>query len=127
MIGTVSCSWSAGKPGRRPMPHACREDFSVRFVRATGRPRVTDVAGFGLTIAVVGLAGLFAVASNRFSEWIRVPAPAVFLIVAAVVSDLVPVLGRVPVIAVQRVVTVMLILLLFDGGMHIGWRRFRSA
>jgi len=33
----------------------------------------------------------------------------------------------VPVLTVQRVVTVMLILLLFDGGMHIGWRRFRAA
>jgi len=30
-------------------------------------------------------------------------------------------------VTVQRVVTVMLILLLFDGGMHIGWRRLRSA
>jgi cell volume regulation protein A len=41
--------------------------------------------------------------------------------------DLVPALSRVPVLTVQRVVTVMLVLLLFDGGMHIGWRRFRSA
>ncbi len=27
----------------------------------------------------------------------------------------------------QRVVTVALVLILFDGGMHIGWRRFRRA
>ena len=46
---------------------------------------------------------------------------------AAVASDLVPALGRAPVVTVQRVVTVTLILLLFDGGMHIGWRRFRSV
>lgn len=88
---------------------------------------MNDVLPFGLVIAVVSVAGLLAVVSNRVSERIRVPAPAIFLVAAAVASDLVPVLGRVPVLTVQRVVTVMLILLLFDGGMRIGWRRFRAA
>jgi potassium/hydrogen antiporter len=88
---------------------------------------VSDVVRFGVTIAVVSAAGLLALVSNRYSERIRVPAPAIFLIAAAVASDLIPALGRIPVVDVQRVVTVMLILLLFDGGMHIGWRRFRTA
>jgi NhaP-type Na+/H+ or K+/H+ antiporter len=83
--------------------------------------------GFALAIAVVGGAGLLAVLSNRLSQRLRVPAAAIFLLAAAVASDLVPALGRVPVVTVQRVVTVALIVLLFDGGMHIGWRRFRSA
>jgi cell volume regulation protein A len=86
-----------------------------------------DVIPFGVVVAVVSAAGLLAVWSNRITERIRVPAPAVFLGAAAVASDLVPALGRVPILTVQRVVTVMLILLLFDGGMHIGWRRFRAA
>jgi cell volume regulation protein A len=88
---------------------------------------MNDVTGFGLAVAAVGVAGLLAVLSSRLSERIRVPAPAIFLVAAAVASDLVPALGRVPVVTVQRVVTVTLIVLLFDGGMHIGWRRFRSA
>jgi cell volume regulation protein A len=88
---------------------------------------VNDVMGFGLAIAVVCGAGLLAVLSNRLSQRLRVPAPAIFLLGAAVASDLVPALGRMPVVTVQRVVTVALIVLLFDGGMHIGWRRFRSA
>src|SRR4051812_12786573 len=88
---------------------------------------MSDVTRFGLAIAVISIAGLLAVVSNRISERIRVPAPALFLIAAAIASDLVPALGRVPILTVQRVVTVMLILLLFDGGMHIGWRRFRAA
>jgi potassium/hydrogen antiporter len=88
---------------------------------------VNDVVPFGVVIAIISVAGLLAVLSNRVSEQIRVPAPAIFLVAAAVASDLVPALGRVPVLTVQRVVTVMLILLLFDGGMHIGWRRFRAA
>ncbi len=35
--------------------------------------------------------------------------------------------AHLPIVDVQRVVTVMLVLLLFHGGMHIGWRRFRQA
>src|ERR1700759_3656429 len=88
---------------------------------------MNDVVGYGALIAAISVAGLLAGASNRLSERIRIPAPAIFLIAAAVVSDLVPRLQQVPIVTVQRVVTVMLILLLFDGGMHIGWRRFRSA
>ncbi|HEY1487489.1 MAG TPA: cation:proton antiporter [Micromonosporaceae bacterium] len=86
-----------------------------------------DVTRFGVIIAVLSVAGLCAVWSNRLSQRIRIPAPALFLVAAAVASDLVPAWGRVPILTVQRVVTVMLILLLFDGGMHIGWRRFRAA
>jgi cell volume regulation protein A len=88
---------------------------------------VSDVVSLGAIIGVVSVAGLLAVVSNRFSERIRVPAPAIFLIAAAVASDVIPRLGQVPIVDVQRLVTVMLILLLFDGGMHIGWRRFRGA
>ncbi len=88
---------------------------------------MTDVVAFGAIIAVISVAGLFAVVSNRISERIRIPAPAIFLIVAAIASDVLPALGRFPVVDVQRVVTVMLVMLLFDGGMQIGWRRFRTA
>ena len=86
-----------------------------------------DVAPFGLVIALLSLAGLAAVWSNRLSERIRVPAPALFLVAAAVAASLVPELRDIPVVGVQRVVTVMLVLLLFDGGMHIGVRRLRAA
>jgi potassium/hydrogen antiporter len=88
---------------------------------------VSDVVPFGLIITVISVAGLLAVVSNHVSGWIRVPAPAIFLVAAAVASDLAPSWGAVPIVTVQRVVTVMLILLLFDGGMHIGWRRLRST
>ena len=92
-----------------------------------GRSAMSDVTSFGLITAVVAVAVLVAVLSSRISERIRVPAPAIFLIAAAVVSDLVPALSSVSVGTVQRAVTIALIPILFDGGMHIGWRRFRSA
>jgi cell volume regulation protein A len=88
---------------------------------------MNDVLPYGLMILLVSAAGLLAVWSNRLSSWVRVPAPAIFLIAAAALSDLVPPLQRLPVITVQRLVTVMLVLVLFDGGMHIGLSRFRTA
>jgi cell volume regulation protein A len=82
--------------------------------------------GFGLAVLVVGVALGLAVLSNRASERTRVPAPAFFLVGAAVGSNLagVPAIG---VVRVQQVVTVALVMVLFDGGMHIGARRLRSA
>jgi len=86
-----------------------------------------DVLTFGLIVALVAGAGSIAVLSSRLSDVIHVPAPAIFLVAAAVASDLVASLGALSVDNVQRIVTVALIFILFDGGMHIGWRRFRSA
>jgi cell volume regulation protein A len=86
-----------------------------------------DLQRFGLVVGAVGLAATLAVLSNRLSERLRVPAPAFFLLGAALASDLVPSLGQLKISTVQHLVTVALIVLLFDGGMHIGWRRFRLA
>jgi cell volume regulation protein A len=77
-------------------------------------------------IGVVALALLAAVASNRFSDRSGIPTPAIFLILAAVASEICPSLGTLSVQTDQRIVTVALALILFDGGMHIGWRRFRT-
>jgi len=88
---------------------------------------VRDIIPFGALVGLSALALLGAVLSSRLSQWLRVPAPVIFLVVAAVASALVPAL-RIPSIQwVQRVVSVALVLILFDGGMRIGWRRFRGA
>jgi len=81
----------------------------------------------GVAVAIIGLAGTAAVLSNRLSIRTRVPAPAIFLLSAAAVSGLLPQAARVSLTTVQNVVTVALVMILFDGGMHLGWRRFRSA
>jgi potassium/hydrogen antiporter len=88
---------------------------------------MSDVEHFALLVLVVGVAITGAVLSNRISERIRIPAPAIFLVAAAVASDIVPALGELSVTTVQRVVSLALVVILFDGGMHIGWRRFRTA
>jgi cell volume regulation protein A len=87
---------------------------------------MTDVTTFGLVLLAIAGAFLIAIMSSRMSALIRVPAPALFLVGAAVASDLAPSIGHIPTHTVERLVTAALIAILFDGGMHIGWRRFRS-
>jgi potassium/hydrogen antiporter len=86
-----------------------------------------DSVTFGLILLVVGLAGAAAILSNRLSGAVRVPAPALFLIGAAVASDLFPGLGGLSITTVERIVTVALAVILLDGGIHIGRRRFASV
>jgi cell volume regulation protein A len=69
---------------------------------------MSDTVRFALLIAVVAGVVTLAVLSNRLSTWLRVPAPAFFLFGAAIDSDLAPSLGRVPIVTVQRIVTVAL-------------------
>ena len=86
-----------------------------------------DLVPFAHAVLLVAAVAVLAVGSNRLAERLRVPAPALFLIVAALASDVVPRLGEVPIVTDQRIVTVALALILFDGGMHIGWHRMRPA
>ncbi len=86
-----------------------------------------DLVPFAETVLLVALTVLLAVGSNRLAEWSRIPAPALFLVTAAIASDLIPRLDGLDVVTNQRIVTAALVLILFDGGMHIGWKRMRPA
>jgi cell volume regulation protein A len=86
---------------------------------------VDEIVTFG-EIVLAGAAGMaLALASIRVTERIALPAPAVFLLLAALASDLFPRLAGVSIEAVERVGVAALIPILFDGGLRIGWRRFR--
>jgi cell volume regulation protein A len=86
-----------------------------------------DSEVFGLILLVVGLAATAAVLSNRLSGLLRIPAPALFLVGAAVISDIFPGLSTLSITTVERIVTVALAVILLDGGMHIGRRRFAAV
>jgi len=88
---------------------------------------MTGTGEFGLVVLVIGLAGIGAVLSNRLSARLRIPAPAFFLICATVAAQLWPRVTLLPFTTVTRIVSIALAIILFDGGMHIGWRRFRTA
>jgi cell volume regulation protein A len=88
---------------------------------------VTDAQPFALLILLTAAVGLVAVMSNRLTERVKVPSPAIVLAGAAIAVNTIPALHAPPRLAVERVVTLALVCILFDGGMHIGWTRFRSA
>ncbi|MHB1713060.1 MAG: potassium/proton antiporter [Acidimicrobiales bacterium] len=88
---------------------------------------MTDTEPFGLLVLLAAGVGLVAVLSNRLTQRVKIPSPALVLVGAAVMVKLVPAVHVSPGKTVGHVVTVALLLILFDGGMHIGWARFRSA
>ena len=88
---------------------------------------MTETEPFALIVVLTAAAGLVAVLSNRLTERLKIPSPALVLAGAAVAVQVIPALRAPPQLAVERVVTVALVCILFDGGMHIGWTRFRSA
>jgi len=89
---------------------------------------MSELHEFG-TIVLVVAAGFFgALGTYKLTERFPVPAPALFLLVAAVASDVFPRLEKaISIHNVERIGVVALIVILFDGGMQVGWRRFRGA
>lgn len=87
-----------------------------------------EVAHFGAIVLLVSGALSVALLSNKVSEKLRVPTAAFFLLAAATASDLWPGLGKaVSIRDVERIAVVALIVILFDGGMRVGWARFRES
>jgi cell volume regulation protein A len=89
---------------------------------------MAEVTHFGAIVLGVALAFAVAVLSNKISEWLPIPTAALFLLAAALASDLWPGLGdAVSIRDVERIAVVALVGILFDGGMRVGWRRFRES
>src|SRR4051812_26139218 len=88
---------------------------------------MSETAHFGLLVLLCGTVGLVSVLSSRVTARLKVPAPLLVLAGAAVVVNATPQLHALSERTVERVVTVALIVILFEGGMHIGWTRLRSA
>ncbi len=88
---------------------------------------MSDPSQYALVLLLVSGAGLLAVLANRVTERLKVPAPLLMLVCAAVAVAVVPNLHAPREQTVEHLVTAALVLILFDGGMHIGWQRFRAA
>ena len=88
---------------------------------------MADIEAFGPVVLIAGVVVMAAVLANRISARARVPVAAIFLLGAALASDIQPALYGLSIPTVEKVVTVALVVILFDGGMEIGWRRFRQA
>jgi cell volume regulation protein A len=89
---------------------------------------VDEVNVFGAIVLVVAAGLLLALLASKASQWFPIPEPALFLVLAAVASDVFPELAeRVSILEVERIGVVAIIVILFDGGALVGWRRFRVA
>ncbi|HET8607825.1 MAG TPA: cation:proton antiporter [Gaiellaceae bacterium] len=87
-----------------------------------------EVVHFGTVVLVVAGGFTIALAAAKLTEFVPIPAPAVFLVAAAVASDIYPHLGTyLAVRDVERLAVVALVVILFAGGFDIGRRRFRLA
>jgi cell volume regulation protein A len=85
-----------------------------------------DTTTFGAEVLLVATALAAALLASKASVRLSVPAAALFLGAAAVAADIFPSLAL-SVHTVERLGTVALIVILFDGGASIGLRRFRVA
>jgi cell volume regulation protein A len=88
---------------------------------------VSEPQDFALLVGLVAVVGLLAVLSSRLTERIKVPAPLLVLAAAALTVQVVPSLHAPSELLVERLVTLALIWVLFDGGQHMGWSKFRTA
>jgi potassium/hydrogen antiporter len=86
-----------------------------------------EVHTFGLIVLLVAAAFALAVLSSRVSERVSLPGPALFLLAAALLSDVFPSLSKLQIRTVERIGVVALVVILFDGGSRIGLRRLRTA
>jgi len=87
---------------------------------------VHDLTSFGLAVLVFSVALVAALYVAKLSARLAVPSAALFLVAAAIASDVFPSLV-VRIATVERIATVALIVILFQGGSSIGMRRFRIA
>jgi hypothetical protein len=115
--------WPGGAP-HRPVPlgsghgAGCADaepsrqtDSTISTGAETRSTGMGDAGHFALLVLVVGAAITAAVLSNQLSERLRVPSAAIFLLAAAVASDVMPTLGRLSATTVQRVVSLALVVM----------------
>lgn len=88
---------------------------------------MSDTQPFAWLLLIAGLVGLGALLTNRLTRVIRVPAPAIVLVASAFALYAIPSLHAAHEQTVERIVTVALVFILFEGGMGIGVARFRTA
>src|SRR5262249_20080525 len=100
---------------RRPRAGARRGRNT--FSRAARVSPVNETLDFGAIVLVVAVGFAVAVALSKVTERFPVPGPALFLLAAAIASDVFPGL-TLPIRSVERIGVVALVVILFEGGMQ---------
>ena len=85
-----------------------------------------EILSFGTIVLVVAGGFLLALAVIKATERFPIPSPALFLLIGALIS-IPQVYHHLSLKTAERIGVVALVLILFDGGMHVGWNRFRRS
>ena len=89
---------------------------------------VSEISDFGTIVLAVSATVFVALLGMRLADRFSLPYAVVFLVGAAVLSEIETDLQDVLSIQqVERLTVVALVVILFDGGLHIGLRRFRAS
>jgi potassium/hydrogen antiporter len=89
---------------------------------------MTELSDFGALVLVVAGGLALGVLATKLTERVPLPAPAIFLVGAALLSDAwARLYDSVPITTVERIAVVALVVILFNGGIDIGGRRFRAS
>lgn len=89
---------------------------------------MTELSDFSAIVLLVSAGLLIAVLSMRVADRISLPSAAIFLLATGLLAASIDTLGDVVSIkVVERIGVVALIVILFEGGMHVGLRRFRRS
>jgi potassium/hydrogen antiporter len=87
-----------------------------------------EISDFGLIVLAVSATVFVALLGMRLADRLSLPYAAVILVGAVVISEVFTSLQDVLSIReVERLTVVALVIILFDGGLHIGLRRFRRS
>ncbi len=89
---------------------------------------MNDLLDFGTVVLVASAGLLLAIAVRLLAARVGIPTAGLLLVVAAAASDLVDRLSTILTFQdVQRIATLALVVILFEGGSKIGLRRFRTS
>src|SRR5690242_3308774 len=87
-----------------------------------------EIHDFAVLVLLVAGGLTLAILSTLVADRLPVPAPVLFLVAAAVASDLWPALGAtLSMRTVERIAVVALVVILLNGGLDIGARRLRRS
>lgn len=88
----------------------------------------SEIHDFALIVLVVAGGLWLAVLGARASDRFPVPAPVILLVAAALASDVFPTLrNALGIEDVERVAVAALVVILFNGGLDLGWRKLRAS
>jgi len=89
---------------------------------------VTEISDFGAIFLLVSAGVFLAVLGMRVADRVSLPNAALFLVVAGLLGATVePLRDALSIQAVERIGVIALVIILFDGGLHIGVARFRRS